>query len=180
MVNDTHANLFLVATALVSGAGGRRVLNSAAVASIPTVSRSTRPHGALCSSARSSVTCAITLVRFSLAADRQHRGRPSGHSDGQDIWPRIGRKANCALHPGHDDSWSALDRPRSKSWLGETEQSDEWNFCLMATRMVADVRDDEQWTTPEPQSGLQGQSGASCHERRKDPRERFFVRGARP
>jgi hypothetical protein len=39
-------------------------------------------------------------------------------------------------------------------WLGKTEQGDEWSFCLMATRMVANRRDDEQETTPESQPGI--------------------------
>jgi len=38
----------------------------------------------------------------------------------------------------------------------------------MATSTVANRRNDEQETIPEPQSGIQGESGAGCLERRED------------
>src|ERR1700688_2734454 len=64
----------------------------------------------------------------------------------------------------------SLDRARrAESWLGEFEQGDEWSFCLIAARMAADQeRVDDETSAPEPQPGIQGESGIGCFEGRED------------
>src|ERR1700738_4585520 len=53
----------------------------------------------------------------------------------------------------------------TKSWLGKFQQSDKWSFCLTAARMAADQeRDDDETSAPEPQPGIQGESGSGRHQ----------------
>ena len=43
------------------------------------------------------------------------------------------------------------------------EQCDKWSFCLTAARMAADQeRVDDETNAPEPQPGIQGESGIGC------------------
>jgi RNA polymerase sigma factor (sigma-70 family) len=51
---------------------------------------------------------------------------------------------------------------REESWASKTEQFDKWSICPMATSMVANMRHDEQETSPEPQPGLQGKSSMAA------------------
>src|ERR1700719_4221984 len=56
-----------------------------------------------------------------------------------------------------------------QSWLGKFQQFDKWSFCLTAARMAADQeRVDDETSAPEPQPGIQGESGIGCFEGRED------------
>ncbi len=60
-------------------------------------------------------------------------------------------------------------RYEPESWLGKFQQSDKWSFCLTAARMAADQeRDDDETSAPEPQPGIQGESGSGRHQGRED------------
>ena len=51
---------------------------------------------------------------------------------------------------------------------GDLHSGDEWIADLTAAMVAASRRQDEQAAAPEPQSGVQGQGGVSCRERRED------------
>src|SRR6266851_6409593 len=56
-----------------------------------------------------------------------------------------------------------------KSRLRKSEQGDKWSFCLTAGKIVPRIRrDDEQTSTPESLTGLQGEGGAGSHQGRPD------------
>src|SRR5438445_3944394 len=60
---------------------------------------------------------------------------------------------------------------RSQSRFRKSEQGDKWSFCLTAGKIGPRIRrDDEQTTTPEPHTGLQGEGGACCRQGRPDDR----------
>src|SRR5271170_6918764 len=51
----------------------------------------------------------------------------------------------------------------------KSEQRDKWSFCLTASKISPRIRrDDEQETTPESHTKLQGQGGACRHQGRDD------------
>src|SRR6266567_2459070 len=57
----------------------------------------------------------------------------------------------------------------AQSWLGKTEQSDKWSFCLTAGKIDPRIRrDDEQTSTPEPHTGFQGEGGACRRQGRSN------------
>jgi flagellar motor switch protein FliN len=47
----------------------------------------------------------------------------------------------------------------TKRWPGKFGQSDKWSFCLRAARVPRIRSDNGETSTPDPQSGLQGESG---------------------
>src|SRR5882672_2074842 len=58
-----------------------------------------------------------------------------------------------------------------QSRFRKSEQGDKWSFCLTAGKIGPRIRrDDEQTTTPEPHTGLQGEGGACCRQGRPDDR----------
>src|SRR5206468_1402573 len=66
-----------------------------------------------------------------------------------------------------------------KSRLRKSEQGDKWSFCLTAGKIGPRIRrDDEQTSTPESLTGLQGEGGAGSHQGRPDgsPTGRAFRR----
>src|SRR5437899_2645410 len=68
---------------------------------------------------------------------------------------------------------------REKSRLRKSEQGDKWSFCLTAGKIGPRIRrDDEQTSTPESFTGLQGEGGAGSHQGRPDdsPTGRAFRR----
>src|SRR2546421_5757578 len=77
-----------------------------------------------------------------------------------------------------------------KSRLRKSEQGDKWNFCLTAGKIGPRIRsDDEQTSTPEPHTGLQGEGGAcrrqgrpddssACRAVRRPPQSDYGVEGA--
>src|SRR5882757_8120332 len=68
---------------------------------------------------------------------------------------------------------------RHKSRLRKSEQGDKWSFCLTAGKIGPRIRrDDEQTSTPESFTGLQGEGGAGSHQGRPDdsPTGRAFRR----
>src|SRR5712671_6110236 len=68
---------------------------------------------------------------------------------------------------------------RRKSRLRKSEQGDKWSFCLTAGKIGPRIRrDDEQTSTPESLTGLQGEGGAGSHQGRPDdsPTGRAFRR----
>src|SRR3982074_1892060 len=73
------------------------------------------------------------------------------------------------------------DRRRwpEESRLRKSEQGDKWSFCLTAGKIGPRIRrDDEQTSTPESFTGLQGEGGAGSHQGRPDdsPTGRAFRR----
>src|SRR5437667_11835487 len=67
----------------------------------------------------------------------------------------------------------------SKSRLRKSEQGDKWSFRLTAGKIGPRIRrDDEQTSTPESLTGLQGEGGAGSHQGRPDgsPTGRAFRR----
>ena len=69
--------------------------------------------------------------------------------------------------------------PLAKSRLRKSEQGDKWSFCLTAGKIGPRIRrDDEQTSTPESFTGLQGEGGAGSHQGRPDdsPTGRAFRR----
>src|SRR5947207_2256431 len=65
------------------------------------------------------------------------------------------------------------------SRLRKSEQGDKWSFCLTAGKIGPRIRrDDEQTSTPESLTGLQGEGGAGSHQGRPDgsPTGRVFRR----
>src|SRR5271156_4102572 len=60
---------------------------------------------------------------------------------------------------------NAVGESRSR----KSEQRDKWSFCLTASKISPRIRrDDEQETTPESHTKLQGQGGACRHQGRDD------------
>src|SRR5271170_4312570 len=58
---------------------------------------------------------------------------------------------------------------RTESRSRKSEQRDKWSFCLTASKISPRIRrDDEQETTPESHTKLQGQGGACRHQGRDD------------
>src|SRR5271154_530244 len=58
---------------------------------------------------------------------------------------------------------------RGESRSRKSEQRDKWSFCLTASKISPRIRrDDEQETTPESHTKLQGQGGACRHQGRDD------------
>src|SRR5438132_613780 len=70
-------------------------------------------------------------------------------------------------------------RKGQQSRLRKSEQGDKWSFCLTAGKIGPRIRrDDEQTSTPESFTGLQGEGGAGSHQGRPDdsPTGRAFRR----
>src|SRR5437868_12951431 len=70
-------------------------------------------------------------------------------------------------------------RTDQESRLRKSEQGDKWSFCLTAGKIGPRIRrDDEQTSTPESFTGLQGEGGAGSHQGRPDdsPTGRAFRR----
>src|SRR6266513_5223129 len=77
-----------------------------------------------------------------------------------------------------------------KSRLSKTEQGDKWSFCLTAGKIGPRIRrEDEQTSTPEPHTGLQGEGGAcrrqgrsnrcaACRAVRRPPQSGHDVEGS--
>jgi hypothetical protein len=54
--------------------------------------------------------------------------------------------------------------PRER-WLGESEQSDKWNPCLIAAPMPRSRREDVETITAQPQPWVQGEGRLGCDQR---------------
>src|SRR6266487_5911954 len=66
-----------------------------------------------------------------------------------------------------------------ESRLRKSAQGDKWSFCLTAGKIGPRIRrDDEQTSTPESLTGLQGEGGAGSHQGRPNgsPTGRAFRR----
>jgi putative transposase len=80
---------------------------------------------------------------------------------------REGRGDDPRLHQESGDCRSTIGSAatQAQSRSRKSEQCDKWSFCLTASKISPRIRrDDEQETTPESHTRLQGQGGACRHQ----------------
>src|SRR5271166_175592 len=106
-----------------------------------------------------------------------------GKGGGNCLFSRVGRRqpvGKAKLRKSlHDDilsraaslkrhHWIRLCVVDDERWLGESEQSDKWIFCLSAARMPRIRREHVETSTSDAQPGLQGEGGLGCPQGRED------------
>ena len=61
-----------------------------------------------------------------------------------------------------------IDHLGRERWPGKFGQADKWKVCLRAARMPRIRSDNGEASTPDAQSGLQGEGGVGRHQGRED------------